>query len=200
MPRREFSEATYDALAAGRKPDQRFVVRPSGPPVQEWQQSYFWEPPMRLTARQPPALVIEESEERRIEASQVGVDMTEAMIDYIDAGFPSRPGGDIAAVHSHRFPVHNALLLWERECRKRHARWADHRGRPVCADIAWAVIRDRTSLLWAADQAQVSFPRAESLLRLAGEFMARKQEAWWRDVEQIVSHDREACSMCRSAA
>jgi hypothetical protein len=198
MTRRGKSDAQLDAEAAGR----RFVVRPSGPPVQEWQQSYFWEPPMRLTARQPPALVIEESEhsERRIEASQVGVDMTEAMIDYIDAGFPSKPGGDIAAVHSHRFPVHNALLLWERECRKRHARWADHRGRPVCAEIAWAVIRDRTSLLWAADQTGVSFPRAESLLRLAGEFMARKQEAWWREVERTVSHDRDSCSMCRSAA
>ena len=122
-----------------------------------------------------------------IEATQVGVDLSKALVDYLDGS------------RGH-YPVHDALILWDRECRRRHARWPDHRGRPICADIAWAVLRDRTSLQWAAEQAGVSWTRAERLLLSAVEFMRRRQERWIADVGMSATHDREYCAVCRAEA
>lgn len=94
-------------------------------------------------------------------------------------------------------PVRRALTQWERKCRRLHGRWPDHRGRPVCAEIAWNVIREETSIEWAADQVAVSFPRAERLLKVALDYIERGVA---RTAEPVESHhDRDACPICRAA-
>lgn len=90
--------------------------------------------------------------------------------------------------------VRGLLRRWERYCRGKHQRWPDHANGPVCAEIAYAVIRDGTGLLWAAEQAGVDWLRAERLLTLAVERMLAWQK---RPLERDESHDREACATCR---
>ena len=94
-------------------------------------------------------------------------------------------------------PVRSALTQWDRKCRRMHARWPDHRGRAVCSEIAWSVIRDRTSIEWAAEQAGVSFPRGENLLTLAVDYI----EAGVRRASVVPPsiHDRDMCDVCRKA-
>ena len=97
-------------------------------------------------------------------------------------------------------PVHDALLQFERTCRRRHRDWWDHpNGRPTCYEITRAVIYG-TSVQWAADQAGISFPRAERLLIAAGDYMRRQQERWLADTEMSAGHDPEYCRVCRGEA
>lgn len=182
MTRIDKSPEMLDAEAANR-------AAPLDPPQQtmiRWQAALDAEPSLRLTGRHP-ALLVDGENRAMIEATQVGVDFTEAMIEWVDASFPVRPNDPKAPLGARgRNPVHDGLILWERNCRKNHNRWADHRGRPVCADIAWAVIRDRTSLLWAAEFSGVSYPRAERMLRSAVKFMRGRQERWMDNEEVIL--------------
>lgn len=117
--------------------------------------------------------------------AEMGVDLAEQLARYIDG----------SAGH---FPVHDALLRWDHQCRQRHQRWPDHRGRPVCAEIAWMVLRDQCSLQFAADQTGVTWTRAERLLLGAIDYMRRLQARWLSDEPSSATHDREMCDICRA--
>lgn len=178
------SDAQLDAEAAAPTRSLEDAIAEPHQIIIEWQAALDAEPTMRITGRHP-ALIVDADNQALIEASKVGMDLTEAMIEWVDAGFPIKPASQQIGARG-RNPVHDALLLWERKCRKEHARWADHRGRPVCAEIAWAVIRDRTNLQWAAEFTGVSFARAERLLALAIGFMHEKQGRWFDNEEVII--------------
>jgi hypothetical protein len=103
-------------------------------------------------------------------------------------------------------PMRRALSAWERRCRTDHrcppgrnTAWRDHLRGPICAEMAWSIVRDGTTLLWASQQAGVTFDRAERLLCRAVEYI-RGQIARWedhRDGVQVVGHDPERCAECR---
>jgi hypothetical protein len=151
-----------------------------------WQAAFFAEPPSRLTSRHPAP--IRDEDDVTIEGTQVGVDFSKALLDYLSGS------------RGH-FPVHDALLLWERECRRRHRSWWDHPdGRPTCANLAWAVIGYRTSVAWAADFYGVPFTRAERHLLSAIRWMRARQEKWLADTAVSAGHDPEYCRVCRGEA
>ena len=185
MSRRK-SDSQLDAEAKG------VLVSPAlreQRPLLRWRVALASEPPGRLSAQRPPEMieVIDGVRFPVIDAgTRTGVSMSGNFLRWLDGS-----GG-------RQFPVHDSLLAWDRKCRKDHARWADHRGRPVCAEIVWAVIRDQTSILWAAEQSGVSFPRAERLLQMAVKWMADKQGQWYAHVENSDTHDREMCNVCRA--
>lgn len=95
------------------------------------------------------------------------------------------------------FPVRRSLSEWERKCRREHARWPDHRDRPVCAELAWGLIRDRASMVWLCDQLDVSIGRADRLVALALEYMRNRQSQWLGEVRNVTPHDRDMCAVCR---
>ena len=185
MSRRK-SDSQLDAEAKGR------VVSPAlreERPLLRWRVALASEPPSRVTAQHPPELteVVDGVRFRVIDpGAGIGVSMSGNFVRYLDGS-----GG-------RQFPVHDALMAWDRKCRKDHSRWADHRGRPVCSEIVWAVIRDQTSILWASEQSGVSFARGERLLQMAVKWMADKQGQWWSHTEASAGHDREMCNVCRA--
>jgi len=137
-----------------------------------WQASLEAETPRRLTVTAPPVTrtvtaryeVIEEEEP----GSRVGLSLSSEMVRLLG----HHEGYGLA------FPVRRALAEWNRYCRSHHQRWPDHATRPVCAELAYAVIRNRYSLRWAAEHSGVSYLRAERLLIGACRQMAEYQEAW----------------------
>ena len=148
-----------------------------------WQASLEAETPRRLTVTAPPVTrtvkitedVIDgrkvrqyEYEEEEEPPDRGGMNLSAAMIRLIghDEGYGLA------------FPVRRALAEWNRYCRSHHQRWPDHATRPVCAELAYAVIRNRYSLAWAAEQSGVSYLRAERLLIGAVREMAAMQERW----------------------
>ena len=178
------SDSQLDAEAQGR------VVAPAlrESRITRWRAAYAAEPSTRLSSYGPPEMTekVDGVAIRVIDAgTRVGVSMSGAFLRYLDGS-----GG-------RQFPVHDALLGWDRLCRSKHAMWPDHRGRPVCAEIAWNVIRDGWSVNGAAQSAGVSFPRAENLLRLAVKWMHDRQELWLKDSPHS-QHDREMCDVCRA--
>lgn len=183
---REKSDSQLDAEAVGR------VVAPAlrqQKPLTTWRAAYAAEPTIRLAAQHPPEMteMLDGVRLRVIDhGAGVGVSMSGSFLRYLDGS-----GG-------RQFPVHDALLAWDRKCRKEHARWPDHRNRPVCAEIAWAVIRDQTSILWAAENSGVSFPRGERLLMMAVKWMHDKQNQWLTHTEASAKHDRDMCNVCRA--
>jgi hypothetical protein len=156
--------------------------------LEAWQAAYEAELPRRLASWHPP-LTTDDVDGVRVPVidpgTRVGFTMSGSLARYIDGS-----GGRI-------FLIHDALTDWDRYCRRAHARWPDHRGDPVCADLVWALVRDRTTLAWASAQAGVSRARAALLMVDAFRFMHSKQEQWIREVENVIPHDREACEKCR---
>jgi hypothetical protein len=142
------------------------------------------ETPVSMVSHRPPltsqvqadnsVLVIEEP------AAVIGMTLTAPLLRLLD-----NPSG-----------IRGLLRRWERYCRGKHQRWPDHADGPICAEIAYAVIRDGTGLLWAAEQVGIDWLRAERLLTLAVERM----QAWADQprLERADSHDREACVSCRA--
>jgi hypothetical protein len=179
---------TYRGKSDSQLDAEAFTVRQmQRHPLIRWQSAAHAEPPMRLTGRHP-ALIVDEDNTALIEASQVGVDFTAELIEYIDGS------------RYHRYLVHDALLQWDRECRRRHSRWPDHRGRPVCAEMVRLIIFGGASLLYCSEHLGISYPRAERLLLAAVDWMRRRQERWLGDGEASASHDREYCAVCRARA
>jgi len=195
MTRREKSDAQLDAEAQGR------VVNPAlRKPLTRWRVGYHMEAPPRTTSSRPPEMTEEfDGVKFRVIDPGAGIGQTMAghFLRYLDVNFPTQPEGNHFPADLER-PIHSALSAWDRECRKSHARWADHLGRPVCAELAWHVIRDRWSIFGAANEAGVSFPRAEALLQIAVAWMAKRQDRWMQAITPSVSHDREACALCRA--
>jgi hypothetical protein len=142
-------------------------------PLTLWRAAAFAEPPQRVHDNSHQAAI--------------GVDLANQLVRYIDG----------SAGH---FPVHDALLAFDRACRRRHAHWPDHRGRPVCSEMVRLIIFGGASVLYCSEQLEMSYPRAERLLAGAVEFMRRKQEAWLAGTEASATHDREMCAVCRSEA
>ena len=182
------SDAQLDAEARGRVVSP--VLRTARDVLVEWRVALDREGPQRTTTTRPPELV-EKVDGVRIPVidpgTRVGVTMAGPFLRYLE-GSAGR-----------MFPGHDALLAWDRKCRRDHARWADHRGRPVCAEIAWYVLRDRTTLLFAAETTNVSYARAENLLGLAINWMARQQRRWMRDIDDVpVRHEREGAEHCEA--
>lgn len=196
MTRIDRSPEILDAMAANRREGHQRIATAAlhRHSLIQWQASYHAEPSLRLTGRHP-ALIVDGDNEAIIEASQVGVDFTADLIEWVDASFPTGPGRDDVGAHG-RNPTHDALIHWDRECRRRHAQWPDHRGRPICAEIAWAVIGHRYSLQTAAEVTEVSYPRAERLLKAAVEFMRKRQDRWLSSSDVSATHDKDTCRIC----
>ena len=116
-----------------------------------------------------------------------------------DADLATQLVNYIAGTAGH-FPVHDALLAFDRACRRRHARWPDHRGRPVCSEMVRLVIFGGASLLYCADHYEISYPRAERLLSAACDFMRQRQERWLADTGMSAGHEPEYCRVCRGEA
>ena len=142
-------------------------------PLTLWRAAAFAEPPQKVHDNSHQAAI--------------GVDLAASLVRYIDG----------SAGH---FPVHDALLAFDRACRRRHARWPDHRGRPVCSEMVRLIIFGGASVLYCSEQYGVTYPRAERLLRSAVEFMRARQERWLAGTEASATHDREYCPICRAEA
>ena len=189
MTRREYSDSTLDAIAAARP---TLAER-----IDQLRQDYRTEAGFaHLTTHTPPVTrrVVEAGGHYEVETEPtynvgVGMPLSGRMMTLI---------GDLPNGYNRRHqPVRDFLTQWERKCRRLHARWPDHRGRPVCAEIAWNVIYGETSIEWAAEQVEVSFPRAERLLELAVDYI---EAGISRSAEPIESqHDRDRCPICRAA-
>ena len=184
------SDAQLDAEARGRVVSP--TLRSARQVLVDWRVALYNEPPLPITTSRPPELT-EKVDGVRVRVidrgTRVGFTESAGLVRYLD--------GSAGML----YPGHDALLAWDRKCRRDHARWADHRGRPVCAEIAWYVRRDRTTLLFASETTNVSYARAENLLRLAISWMSRQQRRWMRDANDVpVRHEREGsehCEACR---
>lgn len=197
------SESGYRATPSAARHVVQPIMRKPRTRLETWRAAIAGEAPTRTTSHRPPETV-DEAEGVRLRVidagTRTGVSMSGAFLQYIDTAFPTEPDGNRFPRDPTR-PGHEALVAWDRFCRKHHARWPDHRGRPVCAEIAWYVLRDRTTLLFASEVTNVSYPRAENLLRLGVDWMARQQRRWIREAGVQARHEREGsedCPVCRS--
>jgi hypothetical protein len=138
-----------------------------------WRISLEAETPIRLTVPSPPVTTqVTQDYSVRIEeepAAAIGQSLSSEMVRLL--GHPDGYGT--------AFPVRRALAEWNRYCRRHHRGWPDHADRPVCAELAALVIRDRTSVRYAADVTGVTYLRAERLLLRAVEHMVRWQGRWF---------------------
>ena len=146
----------------------------------QWRVQYEAETPRRLNVIAPPTTSTVkisgppggrtyELETREEPAAAIGMSLSAPMVRLLG----HHEGYGLA------FPVRRALAEWNRYCRAHHQRWPDHIDQPACSVIAYAVIRDQCSLVWAAEQAGVSYLRAERLLTAAVERMASWQGRWF---------------------
>jgi hypothetical protein len=96
-----------------------------------------------------------------------------SLIESASTNLDDEAGGLVVAFYGNRWPVRKALSDFERYCRRAHKHWADHTEVAVCAQLAWATIRDGASLRWAAEHFGLAYPRAERVLKRAEEYVAR---------------------------
>lgn len=137
-------------------------------------------------------------------ADAVGRNLSAPMIALIGAH-----QADEARYDRGRHPVRAALVAWERVCRREHRQvpgrapmWPDHVHGPLCADLAWAIVRDEMSLNAAALFFGCEYPRAERLLDRATRYMRSSIDRWQdeRDAHDQSGHDRDGCALCRATA
>jgi hypothetical protein len=96
-----------------------------------------------------------------------------SLIESASTNLDDEAGGLVVAFYGSRWPVRKALTDFERYCRRAHKNWTDHVSGPLCAQLAWATIRDGVSLRWAAEHFGLAYPRAERVLKRAEEYVAR---------------------------
>ncbi len=152
----------------------------------------------RLTSAAPPVVrtvqevrghyeVIEEAEP----ADANGRNLSAAMVTLIGSL------GELS-FYAPRYPVRRALAEWERTCRRRHRlpSWTDHALGPVCATMLRSMVEGGTSLKWAAEQAGISYPRADRLVS-AGERFVMARLVHWEHERAEIALDPD-CEMCRT--
>jgi hypothetical protein len=100
--------------------------------------------------------------------------------------------------YSPRFPVRKALVDFEKQCCRYHRppQWRDHARGPVCSIMLRLIIEGGASIAWAAEQVDMDYPRAERLVGIGAEHVAKWVTHWKH--EKLIAYDA-GCQVCRRA-